>query len=185
MIGSFDHALLGTCGGPGAPSESYPSIDGSAQVIWHDPARWEEFRTAYRVACDCRLVTDATRWRSGALRGRRPRPVTLITRPGRRVCCRAWSTSHVWGCLRGWMRCPSSIPRSTPRSCWAAAVATPASPSMGSVCDAYDSSMAEAFFATLECELIQHRFRNLSHAPRRDHAVHRLVQRARTPHLAQ
>jgi len=32
---------------------------------------------------------------------------------------------------------------------------------MGSVGDAYDNSMAESFFATLECELLdQHRFRN-------------------------
>lgn len=37
--------------------------------------------------------------------------------------------------------------------------------SMGSVGDAYDNSMAESFFATLECELIDtHRFRNLTHA---------------------
>jgi putative transposase len=37
--------------------------------------------------------------------------------------------------------------------------------SMGSVGDCYDNSMAESFFATLECELIdQHRFRNLTDA---------------------
>ena len=37
--------------------------------------------------------------------------------------------------------------------------------SMGSVGDADDNSMAESFFATLECELLdQHRFRNLTHA---------------------
>ena len=36
---------------------------------------------------------------------------------------------------------------------------------MGSVGDAYDNSMAESWFATLECELIDaHRFRNLTHA---------------------
>jgi putative transposase len=37
--------------------------------------------------------------------------------------------------------------------------------SMGSVGDCYDNSMAESFFATLECELIdQNRFRNLTDA---------------------
>lgn len=37
--------------------------------------------------------------------------------------------------------------------------------SMGSVGDAYDNSMAESFFATLECELLAtHRFRNPTHA---------------------
>jgi putative transposase len=30
-------------------------------------------------------------------------------------------------------------------------------PSMGSVGDAYDNAMAESFFATLECELIDRR----------------------------
>jgi putative transposase len=34
-------------------------------------------------------------------------------------------------------------------------------PSMGSVGDAYDNAMCESFFATLECELLEHtRFRN-------------------------
>ena len=38
-------------------------------------------------------------------------------------------------------------------------------PSMGSVGDAYDNAMAESFFATLECELIdRRRFRNQEHA---------------------
>ena len=37
--------------------------------------------------------------------------------------------------------------------------------SMGSVGDCFDNSMAESFFATLECELLdQHRFRNLTEA---------------------
>ncbi len=37
--------------------------------------------------------------------------------------------------------------------------------SMGSVGDCYDNSMAESFFATLECELLhQHRFRNTTDA---------------------
>jgi putative transposase len=37
--------------------------------------------------------------------------------------------------------------------------------SMGSVGDCFDNSMAESFFATLECELLdQHRFRNLGEA---------------------
>jgi putative transposase len=37
--------------------------------------------------------------------------------------------------------------------------------SMGSVGDCYDNSMAESFFATLECELLdQHRFRNVTDA---------------------
>ena len=36
---------------------------------------------------------------------------------------------------------------------------------MGSVGDAYDNSMAESFFATLECELLaRRRFRNLTDA---------------------
>ena len=43
--------------------------------------------------------------------------------------------------------------------CRAAGIAT----SMGSVGDCYDNAMAESFFATLECELIQRR-------PLRDHA---------------
>lgn len=38
-------------------------------------------------------------------------------------------------------------------------------PSMGSVGDAYDNAMAESFFATLECELIdRHRFRDQAEA---------------------
>ncbi|TQE93132.1 MAG: IS3 family transposase [Spiribacter salinus] len=38
-------------------------------------------------------------------------------------------------------------------------------PSMGSVGDCYDNAMAESFFATLECELIdRHRFRDPSEA---------------------
>jgi putative transposase len=38
-------------------------------------------------------------------------------------------------------------------------------PSMGSVGDCYDNAMAESFFATLECELLdRHRFRNPSQA---------------------
>lgn len=38
-------------------------------------------------------------------------------------------------------------------------------PSMGSVGDAYDNALAESFFATLECELIdRHRFRNQAEA---------------------
>ena len=40
-------------------------------------------------------------------------------------------------------------------------------PSMGSVGDCYDNAMAESFFATLECELIdRHRFRNPDEARR-------------------
>ena len=40
-------------------------------------------------------------------------------------------------------------------------------PSMGSVGDAYDNAMAESFFATLECELIdRRRFENPDHARR-------------------
>lgn len=37
--------------------------------------------------------------------------------------------------------------------CRAAGIAT----SMGSVGDCYDNAMAESFFATLECELLEHR----------------------------
>jgi len=38
-------------------------------------------------------------------------------------------------------------------------------PSMGSAGDAYDNALAESFFATLECELIdRHRFRNQAEA---------------------
>ena len=38
-------------------------------------------------------------------------------------------------------------------------------PSMGSVGDAYDNAMAESFFATLECELIERRsFRSKAEA---------------------
>jgi putative transposase len=37
--------------------------------------------------------------------------------------------------------------------------------SMGSVGDGFDTSMAESFFATIECELVdQHRFRNIGDA---------------------
>jgi putative transposase len=40
-------------------------------------------------------------------------------------------------------------------------------PSMGSVADAYDNAMAESFFATLECELLdRHRFKNHGQARR-------------------
>ena len=38
-------------------------------------------------------------------------------------------------------------------------------PSMGSVGDAYDNAMAESFFATLECELLdRHRFKTQAEA---------------------
>jgi putative transposase len=38
-------------------------------------------------------------------------------------------------------------------------------PSMGSVGDCFDNAMAESFFATLECELLdQHRFRTRTEA---------------------
>jgi len=40
-----------------------------------------------------------------------------------------------------------------------------ARPSMGSVGDCYDNAMAESFFATLECELLdRRRFRSLAEA---------------------
>jgi len=47
-------------------------------------------------------------------------------------------------------------------------------PSMGSVGDAYDNAMAESFFATLECELLdRHRFRTQAEAR---HAVFRFIE---------
>ena len=47
-------------------------------------------------------------------------------------------------------------------------------PSMGSVGDAYDNAMAESFFATLECELLdRRRFRTQSEAR---HAIFRFIE---------
>lgn len=53
-------------------------------------------------------------------------------------------------------------------------------PSMGSVGDAYDNAMAESFFATLECELLnRHRFRTQVEAR---HAIFRFIEGWYNPH---
>jgi putative transposase len=53
-------------------------------------------------------------------------------------------------------------------------------PSMGSVGDAYDNAMAESFFATLECELLdRRRFRTQSEAR---HAIFRFIESWYNPH---
>jgi putative transposase len=53
-------------------------------------------------------------------------------------------------------------------------------PSMGSVGDAYDNAMAESFFATLECELLdRRRFRTQSEAR---HAIFRFIEGWYNPH---
>jgi putative transposase len=56
-------------------------------------------------------------------------------------------------------------------------------PSMGSVGDAYDNAMAESFFASLECELIDRRsFRSQAEARLALFELHRgLVQPAAAP----
>ena len=47
-------------------------------------------------------------------------------------------------------------------------------PSMGSVGDCYDNAMAESFFATLECELLDRtRFQDLCPSTKGDLRVHR------------
>ena len=58
-------------------------------------------------------------------------------------------------------------PRSTPIAFGQRCEKMGVRPSMGSVGDAYDNAMAESFFATLECELIdRRRFRNPAEARR-------------------
>ncbi len=53
-------------------------------------------------------------------------------------------------------------------------------PSMGSVGDAYDNAMAESFFATLECELLnRRRFRTQTEAR---HAIFRFIEGWYNPH---
>ncbi len=53
-------------------------------------------------------------------------------------------------------------------------------PSMGSVGDAYDNAMAESFFATLECELLnRRRFRTQTEAR---HAIFRFIEAWYNPH---
>ncbi len=53
-------------------------------------------------------------------------------------------------------------------------------PSMGSVGDAYDNAMAESFFATLECELLnRRRFRTQAEAR---HAIFRFIEGWYNPH---
>lgn len=53
-------------------------------------------------------------------------------------------------------------------------------PSMGSVGDAYDNAMAESFFATLECELLNRR-RFKTHVEAR-HAIFRYIEGWYNPH---
>ena len=53
-------------------------------------------------------------------------------------------------------------------------------PSMGSVGDAYDNAMAESFFATLECELLNRR-RFKTHVEAR-HAIFRFIEGWYNPH---
>jgi len=53
-------------------------------------------------------------------------------------------------------------------------------PSMGSVGDAYDNAMAESFFATLECELLdRRRFRTQAEGR---HAIFRFIEGWYNPH---
>ena len=57
-------------------------------------------------------------------------------------------------------------------------------PSMGSVGDAYDNAMAESFFATLECELLDRRAacarrdHQLAASPEKDRVLHGVARRA-------
>jgi putative transposase len=52
-------------------------------------------------------------------------------------------------------------------------------PSVGSVGDAYDFAMAESFFATLECELLDRRFRTQTETR---HAIFRFIEGWYNPH---
>ena len=125
--------------------------------------------------------TDRTSSESPTSRISRPGPASCTWRwccmsgagvlsggPWRRTCARSWS----------WTRWPSpsssaSHERHSPRGPGLPVHIDPVRPavhreagvrpSMGSVDDAYDNAMAESFFATLECELLDAAF---THKPR-------------------